>query len=52
MHKSVAIISDVHSNHMALEAVLQDIAARNIDLIVNLGIACLARLIRLRLRDY
>ncbi|WP_336780876.1 metallophosphoesterase family protein [Paenibacillus illinoisensis] len=37
MYKSVAIISDVHSNYLALEAVLQDIAARNIDLIVNLG---------------
>ncbi|MEO2204680.1 metallophosphoesterase family protein [Paenibacillus pabuli] len=37
MYKSVAIISDIHSNYFALEAVLQDIAARNIELIVNLG---------------
>ncbi|MFS0870323.1 metallophosphoesterase [Paenibacillus xylanilyticus] len=37
MYKSVAIISDIHSNHLALEAVLHDIAARNIELTVNLG---------------
>jgi len=34
---SIAIISDIHSNRLALEAVLQDISGRNIHRIVNLG---------------
>ncbi len=33
----IAIISDIHGNMTALEAVLDDIAARGIDLIYNLG---------------
>jgi predicted phosphodiesterase len=33
----VAIISDVHGNLPALEAVIKDIRARGADLIVNLG---------------
>ena len=33
----IAVISDVHGNIGALEAVLTDIAARRVDLIVNLG---------------
>ena len=33
----VAIISDVHGNLPALEAVIEDIRARGADLIVNLG---------------
>ncbi|MCR8645487.1 metallophosphatase family protein [Paenibacillus sp. N1-5-1-14] len=37
MHKKIAIISDIHSNSFALEAVLKDISARDIQLIVNLG---------------
>lgn len=37
MHKTIAIISDIHSNSLALEAVLKDISARDIQLIVNLG---------------
>jgi putative phosphoesterase len=37
MHESIAIISDIHSNSIALEAVLEDISARHIQLIVNLG---------------
>jgi putative phosphoesterase len=35
-HK-IAVISDVHSNIYALEAVLHDIAQKNVDQIVNLG---------------
>ncbi|MEF2965344.1 metallophosphoesterase family protein [Paenibacillus sp. M1] len=37
MHKAIAVISDIHSNTLALEAVLQDISRRGINLIVNLG---------------
>jgi putative phosphoesterase len=37
MHEDIAIISDIHSNSLALEAVLNDISSRNIHLIVNLG---------------
>ncbi|RED59172.1 metallophosphoesterase family protein [Cohnella lupini] len=37
MHERIAIISDIHSNSVALEAVLKDISARDIQLIVNLG---------------
>lgn len=33
----IAVLSDVHSNVFALEAVLADMADRNIDMIVNLG---------------
>ena len=32
-----AAIADVHGNHLALEAVLADIAAQGINDIVNLG---------------
>lgn len=35
--KTIAVISDIHGNHLALEAVLQDIAKRDADLVVNLG---------------
>ncbi|ELK41912.1 metallophosphoesterase family protein [Brevibacillus agri] len=34
---AIAVISDIHSNVFALEAVLQDIGARGIQTIVNLG---------------
>ncbi|MFC5472306.1 metallophosphoesterase family protein [Cohnella suwonensis] len=37
MSKKIAIISDIHSNSMALEAVLKDISDRDIPTIVNLG---------------
>ncbi|WP_223067377.1 metallophosphoesterase family protein [Paenibacillus caui] len=37
MHESIAIISDIHSNSLALEAVLKDISNRGISSIVNLG---------------
>ncbi|TVX96339.1 metallophosphoesterase family protein [Cohnella terricola] len=37
MSQSFAVISDIHSNSMALEAVLQDISRRGIKVIVNLG---------------
>jgi predicted phosphodiesterase len=33
----LAAISDIHGNIAALNAVLADIAARNVDLIVSLG---------------
>jgi len=33
----VAVISDIHGNLLALEAVLKDIAAQGVDLTVNLG---------------
>lgn len=33
----VAVISDIHGNRFALEAVLEDIAAEGVDLTVNLG---------------
>lgn len=35
--KQYAIISDIHGNSTALQAVLQDIESRNIDTIINLG---------------
>ena len=34
---TLAVISDIHGNRWALEAVLEDIASRRIDRIVNLG---------------
>ena len=34
---TIAIISDIHGNIAALEAVLNDIARRTVDLTVNLG---------------
>ncbi|MGS2761250.1 metallophosphoesterase family protein [Sinomicrobium sp. M5D2P9] len=37
MHESIAVISDIHGNSLALEAVLKDISTRDINLIVNLG---------------
>ncbi|WP_435921395.1 metallophosphoesterase family protein [Paenibacillus sp. DYY-L-2] len=37
MDKTIAIISDIHSNRLALEAVLEDISSRGIQSIVNLG---------------
>lgn len=37
MYEKIAIISDIHSNSLALAAVLKDIEARDIQLIVNLG---------------
>ncbi|WP_018758326.1 metallophosphoesterase family protein [Paenibacillus terrigena] len=37
MQESIAIISDIHSNSLALEAVLKDISAREIHQVVNLG---------------
>lgn len=33
----IAAISDIHGNRLALEAVLEDIATRNVDVTVNLG---------------
>ncbi|OPA75180.1 YfcE family phosphodiesterase [Paenibacillus selenitireducens] len=36
-HQTIAVISDIHSNVHALEAVLSDIDSRGIDTIVNLG---------------
>lgn len=37
MYAAIAVISDIHSNKLALEAVLRDIEERNVELIVNLG---------------
>ncbi|WP_310832799.1 metallophosphoesterase family protein [Paenibacillus pedocola] len=37
MYNVIAVISDIHSNRLALEAVLQDLESRNANLIVNLG---------------
>lgn len=37
MGKKIAVISDIHSNNQALEAVLNDISIRGIDTIYNLG---------------
>ncbi|MBO1628275.1 metallophosphoesterase family protein [Bacillus arachidis] len=37
MKQKIAIISDIHGNSFALEAVLKDISHRNVDLIFNLG---------------
>lgn len=36
----IAVISDIHGNIAALDAVLADIATRDVDLIVNLGDIC------------
>jgi predicted phosphodiesterase len=33
----IAVISDIHGNFAALEAVLADIDTRGVDIIVNLG---------------
>jgi predicted phosphodiesterase len=35
--RTIAVIADVHSNSLALEAVLTDIARHGVDLVVNLG---------------
>jgi len=35
--KTYAIISDIHGNSLALQAVLKDIASRDVDQIINLG---------------
>ncbi|MBF4695516.1 metallophosphoesterase family protein [Fusibacter ferrireducens] len=35
--KKIAVISDIHGNVFALDAVLGDIQSRNIDIVVNLG---------------
>lgn len=37
---TIAVISDIHGNAAALDAVLEDIAQRDVDLIVNLGDIC------------
>ncbi len=37
MKKVYAVISDIHGNALALNAVLDDIASKNIDQIINLG---------------
>lgn len=37
MYSVIAVISDIHSNRLALEAVLRDIERRQAELIVNLG---------------
>jgi len=42
--KSYAIISDIHGNLRALQAVLQDIRSRRIDTIINLGDHCFGAL--------
>lgn len=33
----IAVISDIHGNLMALEAVLSDLASRGVDATINLG---------------
>ena len=35
--KTIAAISDIHGNILALEAIVNDIAKRNVDIVVNLG---------------
>jgi predicted phosphodiesterase len=35
--RSIAVISDIHSNILALDLILEDQRKRNVDLIVNLG---------------
>ena len=35
--KKIAVISDIHSNIFALDAVLEDIKSKNVEMIVNLG---------------
>lgn len=37
MHNTIAVISDIHGNNLALNAVISDIEARNIKQIYNLG---------------
>ena len=37
MMKTIAAISDIHGNILALEAVVKDISKRGVDSIVNLG---------------
>lgn len=37
MADRIAVLSDIHANRMALEAVLDDIALQHADLIINLG---------------
>lgn len=37
LKQKIAVISDIHGNNLALEAVLQDISRRGIDTIFNLG---------------
>lgn len=37
MYNIIAVISDIHSNSLALEAVFRDLDSRNAELIVNLG---------------
>jgi putative phosphoesterase len=37
LKKKIAVLSDIHGNNVALEAVLLDISRRNIDAVVNLG---------------
>ncbi len=34
---SIAILSDIHGNRWALEAILEDLGKRNIKRIINLG---------------
>ena len=36
-HESIAVLSDIHGNRWALEAVLEDVAKRGIGTILNLG---------------
>jgi predicted phosphodiesterase len=35
--KTIAAIADIHGNILALEAVVRDIARRQVDTVVNLG---------------
>jgi len=35
--KTIAVISDIHGNSWALQAVLDDLKKRNVDVIFNLG---------------
>lgn len=37
LYNMIAVISDIHSNRLALEAVLKDVDSRKAELIVNLG---------------
>jgi putative phosphoesterase len=37
MQDKIAIVSDIHSNHLALEAVIEDIEKNNIAIVLNLG---------------
>lgn len=49
---SIAILSDIHSNAFALEAVLEDIKKHNISKIFNLGDSYMDPLNRLELMRY